>query len=256
MKTLLHLAYDGTGYHGWQSQPSGRGVQDQVERALFGILRENIRVEGASRTDTGVHAHDMPAHFESRQMPVPPARLPVALNHFLPADIRVTRAESVSDAFHARHDATGKTYSYTLWNHPAHHPLRRHDSWHVPQQLDLAAMRAAAAQLTGTHDFRAFTVTCPGELKNPITTLRRLGFQGDGPALHITLEGDRFLYKMCRALVGLLVQVGTGKGGPSDVARLLEPEKLPPEARSGLIAPPHGLALWHVSYPSAWLPSA
>lgn len=249
MKVLLHIAYDGTAYDGWQSQPSGRAVQDQVERALYEIFREKIRLEGASRTDAGVHAHAMPAHFEVDAPSVRPDRLPPALNHFLPDDVRVIDAETVPSGFHARFDATGKTYRYTLWNHPAMHPLHRHRAWHVPAQLDLAAMREAAVHLTGTHDFLAFTVTCPGELKDSIRTLRRCDIRQNGPEITLVIEGDSFLYKMARALAGLLVQIGTGKRRADEIPQLLQPKLLPPGTRAGVIAPAHGLALWDVAYP-------
>ena len=250
MKLLLTIAYDGAGYDGWQSQPSGRGVQDQVERVLAQLLRESLRIEGASRTDAGVHAHAMPAHFEipEDRLRMPVRQLPLALNHFLPADVRVMSAKRVDPDFHARFDARGKVYHYRLWNHSAAHPLIRNQAWHIPRKLDREAMRQAASLLLGTHDFRAFTVTCPGALKDSVRTLRSLEVLKRGPEMRVVIEGDAFLYKMCRALVGLLVAVGEGTMSSEDVPRLLDPSRIGPQERSGVIAPAHGLALWKVRY--------
>nr|WP_246418025.1 tRNA pseudouridine(38-40) synthase TruA [Haloferula luteola] len=250
-KVLLHLAYDGAAYDGWQSQPSGRGVQDQVENALTQIFQQKLRLEGASRTDAGVHAHAMPAHFEIGEgARMPPLRqLPLALNRFLPEDVRVVSAQAIPSTFHARFDAVGKTYAYRIWNHPAMHPLHRHYAWHIPTPLNVSAMRKAAKLLVGTHDFFAFTVTCPGELKDSVRTLHRCEILDATPELQILIEGSSFLYKMGRALAGLLVQVGQGKRLPEEIPLLFEGARPSPDQRSGVIAPAHGLALLEVNYP-------
>ena len=251
VKILLTLSYDGSAYHGWQAQPGGMAVQNHVEQAFARILGEAPRLEGASRTDAGVHAHAMPAHVEipAGRLRHPLGQLPLALNRFLPDDIRVVSAIRVADAFHARFDAIGKTYRYRLWNHPVMHPLRRHHSWHVPRPLDLDAMRRTAAILTGSHDFSAFTVTCPGKLKDPVCDIQRCRIRQQSHAISIVIRADRFLYRMCRAIAGLLVQVGEGRLTPEEAEVFLDPEKLGPNARAGMIAPAHGLILWQVHYP-------
>ena len=151
LKFKLTIAYDGTGYEGWQVQKTGTGVQEKVEAALAKLFPSHPRVHSSSRTDTGVHALGMVAHFE-----VPPAeckmttrKLALALNAWLPEDIRVLAAARARQDFHARFQATGKQYRYFVWNHAAMNPLLRHTAWHVPRPLDLRAMRAAAPLLCG-----------------------------------------------------------------------------------------------------------
>jgi tRNA pseudouridine38-40 synthase len=247
-KFKLILAYDGTAYHGWQSQPSGRGVQDHVETALARLFPSAPRLESASRTDAGVHALGMVAHFEipSAEFRMPARHLALSINSGLPDDIRVRSATRVSETLHARFDATGKQYRYQIWNHAAMNPLLRHHAWHVPQPLDLHAMRAAAAHFIGRHDFLAFTSNCPGVLTDSVRTLTRCEIQRRGPELNIIIEGDAFLYKMCRAITGTLIQVGQGRFQPEDVPAMLASRQ---RATAGVNAPACGLVLWKVIYP-------
>src|SRR6516162_8322557 len=145
-KFKLTIAYDGTGYEGWQVQKIGTGVQEKIEGALAKLFPSGPRLHSSSRTDTGVHALGMVAHFE---LPAGEARmtgrkLALALNAWLPADIRIVGAARAPEQFHARFDATGKEYRYFIWNHPAMYPLLRHSAWHVPRALDFTAMKSAA----------------------------------------------------------------------------------------------------------------
>lgn len=247
-KFKLILAYDGTAYHGWQSQPSGRGVQDHVETALARLFPSAPRLESASRTDAGVHALGMVAHFEisPEKTRIPLRHLALSINSGLPDDIRVRSATRVPENFHARFDAEGKQYRYQIWNHPVMNPLLRQRAWHVPQPLDLPAMRAAAAHLTGRHDFLAFTSNCPGVLTDSVRTLTRCEIQRRGPELTVLIEGDAFLYKMCRAITGTLVQTGQGRFAPDDIPAMLARRQ---RAAAGVNAPAHGLVLWKVLYP-------
>ena len=247
-KFKLILAYDGTAYHGWQSQPTGRGVQDHVEAALARLFPSAPRLESASRTDAGVHALGMVAHFEvaPEETRVPVRHLALSINSGLPDDIRVRSATRVSADFHARFDAAGKQYRYQIWNHPVMNPLLRNRAWHVPQPLDLAAMRTAAAHFTGRHDFLAFTSNCPGVLTDSVRTLTRCEIQRRGPELTVLIEGDAFLYKMCRAITGTLIQTGQGRFAPDDIPAMLASRQ---RAAAGVNAPAHGLVLWKVIYP-------
>lgn len=247
-KFKLTLAYDGGAYHGWQSQPSGMGVQDRVEAALGRLFPTAPRLESASRTDAGVHAFGMVAHFEVApgELRMPVRHLALAINAGLPQDIRVRAAVRVPAGFHARFDAAGKQYRYFLWNHPAMNPLLRHRAWHVPQPLDLDAMRAAAARLVGRHDFRSFTAKCPGVLGDSTRTLARCEIRRRGAELAIVIEGDGFLYKMCRGIAGTLVQVGQGRFEPAEITEMLARRQ---RAAAGVNAPAHGLVLWKVVYP-------
>lgn len=247
LKFKLTLAYDGAAYHGWQTQRSGRGVQDQIERALAGLFPSKPQLVGSSRTDSGVHARGLVAHFElpAAELRMSARHLPLAVNALLPGDIRVCSAARVPLAFHARFDAIGKQYRYEVWNHPVMDPLRRGQAWHVPRPLDLAAMRLAAADFVGRHDFRAFTANRGAELKDPVRNLSRCEIHRRGPRVTFIIEGEGFLYKMCRGIVGTLVQIGHGRHPATAVTAILAGRD---RRRAGVNAPAHGLVLWRVRY--------
>ena len=158
LKFKLVIAYDGTAYQGWQVQKIGTGVQEKIEAAFGKMFPSVKRIHSSSRTDTGVHALGMVAHVEipRAEFKMPVARLALALNAFLPDDIRVLSAVRVPEKFHARFDATGKQYRYFVWNHAAMNPLLQNRAWHFPVKVDLAKMRAAAKLFIGKHDFRSF----------------------------------------------------------------------------------------------------
>jgi tRNA pseudouridine38-40 synthase len=243
----LTIAYDGANYEGWQIQKVGRGVQQLVEEACAKLFPSVRRVHSSSRTDTGVHALGMIAHLDipRREFRMEPRKLALALNAHLPEDIRIVAAVPCRPDFHARFDATGKQYRYFVWNHFAHNPLLRHQTWQVPHPLDLAAMRAGAAVLIGTHDFESFAATRAYKMESTVRTLTRCAIQKKGPLITFVIEGDGFLYKMCRGIAGTLVQVGQGKFSVTDVQRVLATRD---RRVAGMTAPAHGLVLWKVFY--------
>ena len=247
LKFKLTITYDGTAYKGWQVQKTGTGVQAKVEAALAKLFPSKPRVHSSSRTDTGVHALGMVAHFEvpRAEFKMPVRKLPLALNAGLPEDIRVLSATRAPAKFHARFDATGKQYRYFVWNHPAMNPLLRHTAWHVKQKLDLSTMRTAASRFVGRHDFKSFAGTRNYEMETTVRTLARCDIKKSGLLLTFVIEGDGFLYKMCRGIVGTLVQVGQGKIAPSDIKRILARRD---RRVAGMTAPAHGLVLWKVFY--------
>ncbi|MFM1769888.1 MAG: tRNA pseudouridine(38-40) synthase TruA [Verrucomicrobiota bacterium] len=247
VKLKLTVAYDGAGYQGWQVQKIGRGVQPEVEAALRRLFPSVQRLHSSSRTDTGVHALGMVAHVEvaRAELTMPLRRLLLSVNAFLPPDIRVLAIRRVPAGFNARFDATGKEYRYQVWNHPVMNPLLRHQAWHVPQKLDLRAMRAAARTLVGRHDFRSFAATHNYEIEDTVRTLHRCDIRRSGPLLTFILEGDGFLYKMCRGVVGTLVQLGRGKFAADGVRDLLAARD---RRVTGMTAPAQGLVLWRVFY--------
>src|SRR6266700_1333897 len=154
-KFKLTIAYDVSAYEGWQIQKIGTGVQEKIEGALAKLFPSGSRVHSSSRTDTGVHALGMVAHFEipANEAKFSSRKLALALNAWLPDDVRVVSAARARPDFHARFDASGKQYRYFVWNHPAMNPLIRHTAWHVTRPLDLSAMRAAARLFVCKHDF-------------------------------------------------------------------------------------------------------
>jgi tRNA pseudouridine38-40 synthase len=247
VKFKMVLAYDGTAYEGWQTQKMGTGVQEKLEEALAKLFPSRPRTHSSSRTDTGVHALGMVAHAEvpRAEFRMTPRKLTLALNAWLPEDIRVVSAHRVSPTFHARFDAAGKQYRYFIWNHPAMNPLLRRTAWHVPRPLDAAAMRRAAALLAGRHDFRSFTANPGYSRASTVRTLARCDVRRGASLITFIIEGDGFLYKMCRGIVGTLAQVGLGRIPAAEVGRMLAKKD---RRAAGMTAPAHGLVLWKVFY--------
>jgi len=249
VRLKLIIAYDGTRYEGWQVQTIGTGVQQKVEAALAALFPSRPRVHSSSRTDTGVHALGLVAHVDvpRTEFRIPPRKLVLALNAHLPVDIRVFSVQRAPPGFHARFSALGKQYRYQVWNHPVMNPLLRFTAWHVPRKLDWTALRAAAAHFVGTHDFQAFTANPGYPRRSTRRTVRRCEWRRQGHLLTCIIEADGFLYKMCRGMVGTMVQVGLGKYHPDDIPRMLASGD---RRMAGMTAPAHGLILWKVFYPS------
>ncbi|MEP6664525.1 MAG: tRNA pseudouridine(38-40) synthase TruA [Verrucomicrobiota bacterium] len=246
-KFKLIIAYDGTNYSGWQVQKSGIGVQQKIEEALTRIFPSVKRIHSSSRTDTGVHALGMVAHVEipRAEFKMPPAKLALALNAHLPDDIRVLSARRCTADFHARFDAKGKQYRYFVWNHHAMNPLLRHQAWLVGSPLDLKAMRDATKFFIGKHDFKSLAGTRSYEMESTVRTLSKCKITRSGCLLTFFIEGDGFLYKMCRGIVGTLVQVGQRKIASAKIPEILASKD---RRAAGMTAPAHGLVLWKVFY--------
>lgn len=249
MRLKLTIAYDGANYEGWQVQKIGTGVQQKIEEAIEKIFQLQARLHGSSRTDTGVHARAMIAHFElpDERLRMNLSKVPLALNAQLPEDIRIMEAHRVPDSFHARFSATGKQYRYFVYNHPSMFPLLRQQAWHVPGQLDLVAMRKAMKHFLGKKDFAAFANNRNYAMESTVRTVHRCELRKAGPLLTLIIEGDGFLYKMCRGIVGTLVQVGLGRFSDTDIPRMLSAKD---RRMAGMTAPAHGLTLWKVFYES------
>lgn len=249
----LHIAYDGTNYHGWQIQPVAPTLEGILSRAVTKILGANepVKVQGASRTDAGVHAWGQVAHIrhDTTRTVWDFVR---GLNALTPKDITINYGEEVEDGFHARHSARGKIYRYQIWNHRFYHPFLMHMTWQVgPTALDLDAMHEASRALLGEHDFAAFRAAdCESE--TTVRTIHRIDFHADGPLISIEVEGTAFLKYMVRIIVGTLVDVGMGRLPVEQVATALASGN---RVDAGHTAPPGGLALMHVIYPEyAWEP--
>lgn len=245
MRTIkLTIAYDGTGYVGWQRQAAGESIQGLLEDALSTIDGRAVTVHGAGRTDAGVHATGQIASARI-QCGHDAATLRRALNANLPPAVRVFDVDVMDDEFHARFSATGKTYEYRIWNGAAVPPTLRLYTWHVPQTLDVAAMQRAARAIVGRHDFAAFQGA--GSLTH--TSVRRVTAAAWRPGADGTLvfavSGEGFLRHMVRSLAGTLVEVGQGRRDEGDLARLLATGN---RAAAGRTAPPEGLFLVKVEY--------
>jgi tRNA pseudouridine38-40 synthase len=246
MKNIkLTLEYDGTNYHGWQSQPgTGRPtIQETLEDALKSIAKGNCKTTSSGRTDAGVHALGHVANFATLSIMPPEAWGPV-LNHVLPNDIRIVASEEVPLNFHARYSATGKSYEYVILNRSAPSALHRNHAWHIDRDLNLRSMRRAADVLIGRHDFSAFRSSQCGA-KTPIRTLTALTIKRRGEFVEILLEADAFLMHMARNIVGTLVDVGLGRFSMDDVKQMLLSCD---RCKAGRTAPAHGLYLLKVSY--------
>jgi tRNA pseudouridine38-40 synthase len=247
VKFKLTIAYDGTNYEGWQVQKIGLGVQQRVEEALQRFFPGVKRVHSSSRTDTGVHALGMVVHVEipKAEFKMPIARVGLAINAFLPDDIRIMSVRRCPEKFHARFDASGKQYRYFVWNHYALNPLLRERAWHVGPALNVKLMREAAKLFIGKHDFQSFAATRTYKMDSTVRTLHRCDIKKTGSLYTFIIEGDGFLYKMCRGIVGTLVYVGQGKIALRDVKQILAAKD---RNAAGMTAPAHGLVLWKVFY--------
>jgi len=239
----LTLAYDGSRFVGWQRQADGESVQAFVEEALSRLEGGPVAVHAAGRTDAGVHAEGQVASARVT-FTHDAATVVRAANAILPAEIRVLAVEDAPPGFHARFSARGKSYRYQIANTPVASPFLRGYAWHVPEPLDLDAMRAAAAALVGTHDFAAFQST-GSDVSATIRTVTRSDVLARGGLVVYEVEGDGFLRHMVRAIVGTLVDVGRGWRPPGDVRGLLEGGT---RAQAGATAPAHGLTLVKVEY--------
>jgi tRNA pseudouridine38-40 synthase len=242
----LLLEYDGTDFHGWQLQAGDRTVQGELEAALVQIVGRPVRVQGAGRTDAGVHARGQVAHADVDTR-LEPAELKRALNAVLPPDVAVLELAAASADFDARGDARWKRYIYRILERRPASPLRRRMVWHHHGALELAPMVDAARVLEGTHDFAAFRGNPRGSGdEGTVRTLLRLEPRREGDELWIVAEGQAFLRHMVRNLVGTLVEVGRGRLAPEAVSEILASRD---RSRAGPTAPACGLCLDHIEYP-------
>jgi len=261
MQTIkLTLAYDGTGFHGWQVQPTLPSIQGELARALHHVTGETILPQASGRTDAGVHALAQVVSF-SMQTPIPVENLHRALNRTLPAAIRVLSAQVVQKDFHARYNAIGKTYEYRIFPGSGERicpPTLARYVWNCPWPLDPAALQHSAAHILGEHDFTSFTAVDPEKHTEAVerTTTAPPGnirhiFESSWtiqPELLIyRIRGNGFLHHMVRNLVGTFVDAACGRTTPADIPRILAAKD---RSTAGATAPASGLFLVSVEYPS------
>jgi tRNA pseudouridine38-40 synthase len=241
------VAYDGGPFAGWQSQANGNGIQDHLETAFERICSEPVRVHGAGRTDAGVHAIAQCAHVDLPARRYGTDRWISALNGILPPAIRIMRCQFVTDSFHARFSAKGKVYRYRIWNADVLPPLENGRAWHVRNALDTGAMMTAANDFLGQHDFASFSANRGAPVADTVRTIRQIRLRRLGALMSIEIEGDGFLYKMVRLMVGTLVRIGLGMAASNEIrSRLEAPRKGNRHGRNA--APAAGLFLVRVRY--------
>jgi tRNA pseudouridine38-40 synthase len=240
----ITVSYDGTDYCGWQVQPNGMTVQEQLEKSIEKIAGKKIKVHGSGRTDQGVHARMQVAHFDL-ESGFKPAILKKALNSLLPDDIRITKAETAEPAFHARRSAVSKEYRYCIWNAEIMPPFLRRYRTHIKKKLDVRAMREAASHLVGRHDFASFTANINRVANDTVRNLTRLDIFKRGAEITIAAESEGFIYKMVRSLAGFLIRVGEGAVPPGKAGAILHSGM---RTASVPTAPAKGLFLWRVDY--------
>jgi len=244
----LLLAYDGTYYGGWQVQPNAPSIQAHLQKAIQTFLnQELIRVIGSGRTDAGVHAVGQVAHFKSEQM-IDLNRLRFSLNGLLPKDIRVKKIDHVLPSFHSQYSAIGKEYHYHLYLDPVMDPFRRLYCWHVLRRLDLELLQQAATLFVGTHDFTSFANESHlgSAARNAVRTLYRLDMHPTQGGIRLEFEGDGFLYKMVRNIVGTLIDVASLRKKIEEIQTIFAAKD---RQLASSAAPPQGLFLMRVDYP-------
>lgn len=240
----LTIEYDGTPFVGWQIQDNGASVQGTLIAAVAAFCGETVAIQGAGRTDAGVHALGQVAHVDlAKDWDTDTVR--DALNaHLRPHPVAVLTAERVADTFDARFSAAKRHYRYRIVNRRADLALDRHRAWRMPRPLDAAQMHRAAQQLVGKHDFTTFRAAeC--QARSPVKTLDRLDVERHGEEVHIRASARSFLHHQVRSMVGSLVFVGEGKWSPDEVGRALAARN---RAVCGPVAPAEGLYLVGVEY--------
>ncbi len=236
------VQYDGTDYKGWQYQPNQRTIQGELEKALRIISYENVKVIGAGRTDSGVHAKGQVASFKM-ELKIAPLSLLRAMNSLLPKDIRVVSVEEVDDEFNARYHAKAKTYVYRIYTGLVVSPFLWRWVYHIPYKLDVERMKEAIKFFVGKHDFKNFTSSSSSP--TTIRTIYRAEIEEENDEIRFIFEGSGFLRYQVRKMVGLLIEIGKGKFEPDVVKLLLEKNDVDITFSS---ANPCGLCLEKVTY--------
>ena len=217
---FVTLSYDGTRYHGWQIQPNGVSVQERLQEALSTLLRESIAVTGAGRTDAGVHARKMVAHFDWKGDAIDGQQLAYKLNRLLPYDIAVSKVEMVSEDMHARFSATSRMYRYYI--HTTKDPFQRAYSCEIHYPLDFAKMNDAAQILMTYEDFGAFCKS-GADVKTTLCQVTKAEWVQTSPTTwYFEIRANRFLRNMVRAVVGTLIEVGRGRLSLDDFKKVIE----------------------------------
>ena len=244
-RLVLILEYDGTNYYGFQLQNALPTIQGEVERALWKLSGERIRVTTASRTDTGVHAEAQVVSFRTRSLLFPQTFIS-GLNYYLPRDIAVKAAHRVADSFNVRRAAVSREYNYYILNSLTRSPIREGFSYRVIGNLDIEAMNRACQALIGEHDFASFANNMGGELESTVRRVYRAKIAKDGELIVFNVVANSFLRHQVRSMAGTLVKIGLGKMSQEELERVIEAKK---PGLAGPTLPACGLCLMRVNYP-------
>lgn len=239
----LTIEYDGTRYYGWQRQPIGNTIQQELEKAISKVIKKYVEVIGSSRTDSGVHAKGYVANFKTN-VKMPAEKFRDAINCKLPRDIVIIKSEEVDLDFHARYSSKGKTYCYTILNREYPCAINKDYVYYYRWKLNVEEMKKACKYFLGTHDFKAFQ-TPGGSVKTSIRTISDLHIETNVDKIKIYISADGFLYNMVRIIVGTLIEVGRGKIKASDIENIIKEGK---REKAGYCVPANGLVLEKVYY--------
>ena len=239
------IEYLGTSFVGWQFQKNGLSIQEVLETALSQYLKENIRVIGSGRTDSGVHASEQSAHFKTKNKINNRSTFINSVNFFLKKHpVSILNIQKKSNNFHARHSAKERTYKYFIINRPSSLAIDKNKAWHIKKKLDVKIMKKGAKILCGTHDFSTFrSSSCVS--KSPIKTLKKTNVEKKKSKIILTFVSKSFLQQQVRSMVGSLKYLGEGKWDLKDFKRAFKSKK---RSMCAPIAPPHGLYLYKVKY--------
>ncbi|MCB1180663.1 MAG: tRNA pseudouridine(38-40) synthase TruA [Chlamydiia bacterium] len=243
LRYKIEIAYDGTDFSGWQLQPNAISIQGLLEKCAQQILSQHIRIIGSGRTDAGAHALGQIAHFDGK-LTMGPERFQAGLNALLPKTIRILKVETTTDDFHAQYSAHSKIYHYRISSEPCDNPFTRRYTYRPRTPIDVDQLQKAIPLFIGTHDFTTFA-NVGGKVKNRVRTLFRIDLLKEERVLCLAFEGNGFLYKMVRNIVGTLLEVASGKLALEEIPKLFKAKDRRAAPKG---APACGLTLIRINY--------
>jgi tRNA pseudouridine38-40 synthase len=243
-RIAIVVQYDGTAFNGWQSQRGGRTVQDEIEKAIVVLLKEETRIIAAGRTDSGVHALGQVVHFDTDRN-INLQRICIGLNGILPRDVSVVNVFEAPPDFNARFGAVSRHYRYLIHNHPNRTPFMMNRAMWVRGRLDPAYLREVARRCIGEMDFVSFCKKRETHNKNTVRRIDRIDIEANGPRIRINISGNAFLHNMVRIIVGTMIDMYEKKEDPDSIRNIIAARD---RDSSGPTAPPYGLYLVGVDY--------
>lgn len=240
----LTIMYDGKDFNGWQKQPNKLNIQGTIEKVLSEMTGEEIELNASGRTDAGVHSFGQVANFKTNSK-IPIDKFPIAINSKIKKSIVIINAEEVEERFHSRYNCKKKTYRYVIDNSEFPTPMYRYLEYHIPNKLNIEAMKEAAKFFEGEHDFKAFKSSGTSSKSSVRTIYKAEVKKVENNRIYIELTGNGFLYNMVRIISGTLVEVGLGKIKPEEIKTIIESKD---RQKAGKTLPAHGLYLMNVNY--------